>query len=100
MEVRAEVNIKNDVRPEYDFVTIGNNLKRFRKENHYSVEEVRNYLQLGSVQAIYKWERGEALPQADSLIALLDLYGVTNLHQLVQEESQELSSSVLSIRFL
>ena len=99
MEVRAEIRTQNGVRPEYDFEVIGNNLKRIRKENHFSVEQVRNYLQLGSVQSIYKWERGESLPQADSLIALLDLYGVKDLHQLVVEESQELSSSVFYVRF-
>lgn len=80
-----------NVRPEYDFKVIGNNLKRLRLANGMTVEEVREYMQLGTVQSIYKWERGDGLPQADSLIALMQLYGATNIRMLT-EESTELSS--------
>ena len=80
-----------NVRPEYDFKVIGNNLKRLRLANGMTVEEVREYMQLGTVQSIYKWERGDGLPQADSLIALMQLYGATNIRMLT-EESVELSS--------
>ena len=80
-----------NVRPEYDFKVIGNNLKRLRLANGLTVEEVREYMQLGTVQSIYKWERGDGLPQADSLIALMQLYGATNIRMLT-EESVELSS--------
>lgn len=52
-------------------------------------------MQLGTVQSIYKWERGEGLPQADSLIALMHLYGVSNI-KMITEEGSELSSSVYS----
>lgn len=81
-----------NVRPEYDFKVIGNNLKKLRDARNLSVEEVREYMQLGTVQAIYKWERGDGLPQADSLIALMQLYGVTNIFS-ITEEGLELSSS-------
>ena len=46
------------VRPEYDFKVIGNNLRKLRIKNGLTVEEVRQYMQLGTVQSIYKWERG------------------------------------------
>ncbi len=64
-------------RKEYDLITIGRNLKYLRIINGYSVEEIREYLQLGSVQAVYKYERGKGLPQADVLLALMELYGVS-----------------------
>ena len=82
------------IRPEYDFRIIGKNLSRLRKDRKLSVEQVRAYMQLGSVQAVYKWERGDSLPQADSLLALLQLYGVTNIEKLFEEsESSPLSFS-------
>ena len=74
-----------EVRPEYDFKVIGRNLKALRLANHLSVEDVRDYMQLGTVQAVYKWERGDGLPQADSLIALMQLYGENRIDKLVEE---------------
>lgn len=67
------------VRREYDFHVIGSNLKKLRIMNNMTVEYVREYMQLGTVQAIYKWERGDCLPQADSLLALMELYGVSRI---------------------
>ena len=49
-------------RPEYDMKIIGRNLKRLREGKNLSVDEVRKYLQLGSVQAIYKYENGTNYP--------------------------------------
>ena len=64
-----------DCRPEYDIQVIGQNLRRLRETNHLTVEEVREYLCLGSVQAVYKYERGKGYPQADTMFALMELYG-------------------------
>lgn len=61
--------------PVYEMETIGKNLRRLRKENHYSVEDIRQYLQLETVQAVYKYERGRSLPPAEKLLALMKLYG-------------------------
>lgn len=80
-------------RPEFDFKIIGKNLKRLRIENNMTVEEVREYMQLGTVQSVYKWERGDGLPQADSLLALMQLYGENRIDRII-EEGSELSSSV------
>ena len=44
-------------RPEYDMEVVGKNLKRLRENKELTVEEVREYLRLGSVQAVYKYER-------------------------------------------
>ena len=80
-----------EVRREFDFKVIGSNLKKLRKSRNLSVEQVRCYMQLSSVQAIYKWERGESLPQADTLLALMQLYGVNRI-DVITEESPGLSS--------
>ena len=83
-----------NTRPEYDFHIIGQNLNRLRKSRHLSVEDVRAYMMLSSVQAVYKWERGESLPQADTLLALMQLYNVTNIETLINVEESESSPSV------
>lgn len=54
---------------------IGNNLKRLRELQNLSVEEVREYLRLGSVQAVYKYEAGKGYPPVDTMFALMELYG-------------------------
>ena len=82
------------VRPEYDFKVIGNNLRKLRIKNGLTVEEVRQYMQLGTVQSIYKWERGEGLPQADSLIALLELYGENRIDTITEERGNLSSQTV------
>lgn len=87
-----------EVRPEYDFKVIGRNLRTLRLANHLSVEDVRDYMQLGTVQAVYKWERGDGLPQADTLIALMQLYGENRIDKLV-EEGIILSSNTFLFRF-
>ena len=61
-------------RREYDMKLVGRNLRRLREKKNLSVEDVREYLCLGSVQAIYKYEAGRNYPQADVLLALLELY--------------------------
>lgn len=77
-------------RPEYDIKLIGRNLKRFRKAKNLSVDDVREYLRLGSVQAVYKYERGENYPPADAMFALMELYEISlgdllRNHQSVRE---------------
>lgn len=68
-------------RREYNMKNIGNNLRRCRENKHLTVEDVKCYLRIGSVQAIYKWEEGKNYPQADTLLALMELYeiGVADL---------------------
>lgn len=60
----------------YDMEAFGQELRRIRKERQISVERVREFLQLESTQAIYKWESGKCFPQADTLIALCKFYDV------------------------
>lgn len=63
-----------NIRKNYNNQVIGYNLKKLREQNGLSVEEVRQYLGLGSVQAVYKYEYGTSYPPGDTLIALLELY--------------------------
>lgn len=73
-------------RPEYDKELIGRNLKRCRLNKNLSVEQVREYLQIGSMQAVYKWEAGKGYPQTDTMFALMELYEI-GLHDLLLENT-------------
>jgi len=55
---------------------IGAKLASLRKERNYSQEALAETLRV-SRQAISKWERGEASPDTDNLIALARLYKVS-----------------------
>ena len=55
-------------------------------EKHLSVEEVKEYLRIGSIQAIYKWEEGKSYPQTDTMFALMELYEI-ELKDLLREEA-------------
>ncbi len=73
-------------RPEYSKIETGKNMRRLREAKHLTAEQVREYMQLGSVQAVYKWERGECFPQADNLMALALLYEVKPEMMMVQQK--------------
>jgi transcriptional regulator with XRE-family HTH domain len=51
----------------------GARIKELREKQHLSVEQVSAYMGFESVQAIYKWQRGESLPSIDNLYALSGL---------------------------
>lgn len=51
--------------PHINVDATGKQLKRIRKEHNFSA------------QAIYKWERGQALPSLDNIVILAKLYKVT-----------------------
>lgn len=53
-----------------------NNLKIFRKKNGYTQEQIAEKIGV-SRQAVAKWERGDAMPDIENIIALADVYEVT-----------------------
>ncbi len=61
-------------RTDYDARWIGRNLKRLRIQKKLTVDEVRRYLGVGSVQAVYKYESGKSYPPSDAMFALMQLY--------------------------
>lgn len=81
-------------RPEYSKKQIGKNLRRCRQAKQLSVEQVRQYLHLGSIQAIYKWEEGRSYPQTDTMFALMELYEI-GLPELLRENEKEAEMKVV-----
>lgn len=56
-------------------IEIADRLVKLRKEHNLSQEALASKLGL-SRQAVSKWERAEASPDTDNLVALAELYGV------------------------
>lgn len=52
--------------PHINVDATGKQLKRIRKEHNFSVQDIQHQIGLISAQAIYKWERGQALPSLDN----------------------------------
>ena len=63
-------------RHEYDLKKTGEAMRKARIDAGLTIKEVRDYLEVGSLQAIYKWESGKGFPQADRLLQLAELYGI------------------------
>ena len=66
---------------------LGTRIVELRGARGLSQEALANELGI-SRQAVSRWERGEALPDTENLIALADLFGVT-LDELVRGSSPE-----------
>ena len=77
------------MRFEYDKKVIGQRLRYYRKKCNLTAEEVREYLSLGSVQAIYKWENGVTIPAVDNFLALMELYGVDSIRKITKQDDWE-----------
>lgn len=55
---------------------IGRRLKELREEAKYSMQEVANYFD-GDIKMIGRWEEGEGQPNAEQLLVLSSLYGIS-----------------------
>ena len=67
-------------------ISTADRLVQLRKENGLSQEALAAKLGV-SRQAISKWERAEASPDTDNLIALAEIYGIT-LDALLDSEKE------------
>lgn len=74
-------------------IQISERLQKIRKEHGYSQEQLADELGV-SRQAVSKWERGEASPDTDNLIALARLYGISIDYLLFEKEAEEVKEIV------
>jgi transcriptional regulator with XRE-family HTH domain len=79
-----------------DMQATGERIRQLRKENHLRVFDLANALGLESEQAIYKWQRGQCLPNADNLVRLSILFGCHIDDILVHNMTGEDESPLLS----
>lgn len=63
--------------PRIDMQRTGQNIITLRKKKGISVKDLQKIFNFGTPNAIYKWQRGEALPTIDNLIVLSSVLSVS-----------------------
>lgn len=77
--------------PVIDLKATGKRIKELRLRNNLSVEDVSHYMGFESIQAVYKWQRGESLPSIDSLYALSKLFRIPMDEILIGNKEEDMS---------
>ena len=62
--------------PVIDMAATGINITRLRVNAGLTVKELQDIFGFSTPQAIYKWQRGTALPTVDNLVVLAAVFGV------------------------
>ena len=62
--------------PVIDMTATGINITRMRIAAGLTVKDVQDVFGFATPQAIYKWQRGAALPTVDNLVVLAAVFGV------------------------
>ncbi len=62
--------------PVIDLTATGRNIVRLRVRAGLTVRELQDIFGFSAPQAIYKWQRGTALPTGDNLVVLSAVFGV------------------------
>lgn len=62
--------------PVINMTATGNNITRLRKNAGLSVRDLQDIFGFSTPQAIYKWQRGTAMPTVDNLVVLASVFGV------------------------
>ena len=68
--------------PTIDMVKTGENIRLLRENAGLTVKDLQEIFGFATPQAIYKWQRGEAMPTIDNLVVLATVLDVT-LDQIV-----------------
>ena len=63
--------------PVIDVPATGMNIARLRMAAGLTVRELQAVFGFSTPQAIYKWQRGDALPTLDNMVVLAAVLGVT-----------------------
>ncbi len=73
--------------PVIDMTLTGRNIDRLRREAGMTVQQLQAVFGFSTPQAIYKWQRGDAMPTLDNIVALAFVFGVTVEDILVFQDS-------------
>ena len=63
--------------PVINMTATGNNIMRLRINAGMTVKDLQNVFGFSTPQAIYKWQRGTAMPTLDNMVVLAAVSGVT-----------------------
>ena len=62
--------------PVIDMAATGQNIVRLRKRAGLTVKDLQDIFGFATPQAIYKWQRGTAMPTLDNIAVLAAVFGV------------------------
>ena len=62
--------------PVINMTATGKNIMRLRVNAGMTVKDLQDVFGFSTPQAIYKWQRGAALPTVDNLVVLAAVFGV------------------------
>ena len=62
--------------PVIDMTATGRNIVRLRKQAGLTVRDLQGIFGFSNPQAIYKWQRGQAMPTIDNMVVLAAVFGV------------------------
>ena len=74
--------------PVINMVATGQNITRLRKQAGLSVANLQQIFGFTTPQAIYKWQRGTALPTVDNLVILAAVFN-TNINNIFTLKTEE-----------
>jgi len=80
---------KMDSMPVIDMVATGQNITRMRRAAGMSVQDLQQVFGFSTPQAIYKWQRGSAMPTLDNMIVLAAVFGTTVDAIIIREVRQQ-----------
>lgn len=63
--------------PVIDMTATGRNIERLRKRAGLTVKNMQDVFGFSTPQAIYKWQRGTAMPTLDNLVVLAAIFNAT-----------------------
>jgi len=63
--------------PVIDMAATGQNIARMRQAAGLTVRDLQTIFGFSTPQAIYKWQRGTAMPTLDNIVMLAAVFGVT-----------------------
>ena len=72
-------------------MNLGENIKKIRKDNHLSQEELADKLNV-SRQSVSKWENGDAYPEMDKMVQICKLFNV-NIDDLINNDIKEVNNN-------
>ena len=75
--------------PTINMVKTGQNILHLREQAGLSVKELQEIFGFATPQAIYKWQRGTAMPTVDNLVVLAAVFNVPLDNILVVEETTQ-----------
>jgi transcriptional regulator with XRE-family HTH domain len=76
--------------PTIDMIATGANITAMRQRVGLSVRDLQDIFGFSTPQAIYKWQRGDAMPTLDNIVTLAAIFGVTVDEILVYRERLQL----------